>query len=133
MVPHLNVVAIHNTSVSLSTELAPKPLYLHLDVAIYYLFLQLYALFPCNFFTFLRGRYGPTGERRYFQQYIAVSLRYCFVLRDIGLLYSPSSMAVCSCPILSVKINQIVFRDIVPSVPVNCSIFCACRVQHASI
>ena len=51
----------------------PKALYLHLDVAVYYLFLQLYALFPRNFFTFLRGRYGPTGERRDFHQFIAVS------------------------------------------------------------
>jgi hypothetical protein len=54
-------------------RLAPRPLYLHLDVAVYYLFLQLYALFPCNFFTFLRGRYGPLGERSDFRQYIAVS------------------------------------------------------------
>ena len=65
--------------------LTPKPLYLHLDVAVYYLFLQLYALFPCNFFTFLRGRYGPMGERGDFRQYIAVSLNRIAALNEIVL------------------------------------------------
>ena len=63
--------------------LTPKPLYLHLDVAVYYLFLQLYALFPCNFFTFLRGRYGPTGERSDFRQYISVSLNRTATINEM--------------------------------------------------
>ena len=55
-------------------DLTPPELYLHLDVAVYYFFLQLYALFPCGLTTYLRGRYGPTGEVNEFQEYIAVSL-----------------------------------------------------------
>ena len=43
-------------------------------MAVYYFFLQLYALFPCALTTYLRGRYGPTGEVNEFQEYIAVSL-----------------------------------------------------------
>ena len=58
--------------------LTPPELYLHLDVAVYYFFLQLYALFPCAFTTYLRGRYGPTGEVNEFQEYIAVSLADLF-------------------------------------------------------
>jgi len=70
----------------LPAGLIPHELYLHLDVAVYYFFLQLYALFPCNLSTYLRGRYGPTGEVYEFQEYIAVS----------HLVVHPSSkMAVC--------------------------------------
>lgn len=63
----------------LSTGLTPKELFLNLDVAVYYFFLQLYSMFPVSLFGYLRGRYGPTGEVEEFQEYIVVSCGCCHV------------------------------------------------------
>lgn len=44
----------------------------------YYLFLQLYALYPCSFLQYLKGRFGPTGEVQIYQECIAVSGYSCY-------------------------------------------------------
>ena len=48
-------------------------LLLHLEGGVYHFFLQLYAMFPCNFVNYLKARYGPKGEAAIFKKYIAVS------------------------------------------------------------
>ena len=63
-------------SLSLSLGLTPHELVLHLEVSVYYLFLQLYALFPCNLFAFFKS-YCENSTRTQvnaFQEYIAVSM-----------------------------------------------------------
>lgn len=56
-----------------SAGLTPKELCLNLDVAIYYFFLQLYALFPNNFFQYLRTHYSQPDTLERFNESIAVS------------------------------------------------------------
>lgn len=51
----------------------PQLLLLHLEGAVYHFFLQLYAMFPCNFVNYLKARYGPKGEAAVFRKHIAVS------------------------------------------------------------
>ena len=55
--------------------LTPKELHLHLEVAVYYFFMQLYALFPCNLSQFLRSHYTHSSQEEVvkFQQHIVVS------------------------------------------------------------
>ena len=56
--------------------LTPHELVLHLEVSVYYLFLQLYALFPCNLFSFFKS-YCESSTRTQvdaFQEFIAVSV-----------------------------------------------------------
>ena len=55
--------------------LAPKELHLHLDVAVYYFFMQLYALFPCNLSQFLSAYYAHSSQEEVakFQEHIVVS------------------------------------------------------------
>lgn len=52
---------------------APEIHLLHLDVAVYYYFVQLYTMYPCNFMDYLKARYGPKGEVYIFKRHIAVS------------------------------------------------------------
>ena len=54
--------------------LTPKELHLHLDVAVYYFFMQLYALFPCNLSQFLRAHYAHSSQEEVakMQEYILV-------------------------------------------------------------
>lgn len=51
----------------------PRLLLLHLEGGVYHFFLQLYAMFPCNFVNYLKARYGPKGEAAIFKKHIAVS------------------------------------------------------------
>ena len=55
--------------------LTPKELHLHLEVAVYYFFMQLYALFPCNLSQFLQSHYAHSNQEEVakFQQHIVVS------------------------------------------------------------
>ena len=55
--------------------LTPKELHLHLEVAVYYFFMQLYALFPCNLSQFLQSHYAHSSQEEVakFQQNIVVS------------------------------------------------------------
>ena len=52
---------------------------LHLDVAVYYYFVQLYTMYPCNFMDYLKARYGPKGEVHLFKRHIAVSSKSMLV------------------------------------------------------
>ncbi len=55
--------------------LTPNQLVMHLDVSVYYFFLQLYALFPCNLFSFFKS-YCLNSTRlqvNAFQEFVAVS------------------------------------------------------------
>ena len=54
--------------------LVPEVHLLHLDVAVYYYFVQLYTMYPCNFMDYLKARYGPKGELYIFKRHIAVSI-----------------------------------------------------------
>lgn len=49
----------------------PLEIYLGLDIAVFYLFLQLYALYPCMFINYLKARFGPTGEVDTYNETIA--------------------------------------------------------------
>ncbi|XP_019858430.1 PREDICTED: hamartin-like [Amphimedon queenslandica] len=49
---------------------------LSVRVAVYFLFLQLYSLYPCSFVQYLKGRFGPTGEVHIYQEYIAPLFQY---------------------------------------------------------
>ena len=76
-----SIASIHldhliNLSLVVISGLTPKELCLHLDVAVYYFFLQLYALFPNNLFQYLRHHYGHSaiGEVNKFHESIAVSV-----------------------------------------------------------
>lgn len=51
----------------------PEVHLVHLDVAVYYYFVQLYTMYPCNFMDYLKARYGPKGEVYIFKRHIAVS------------------------------------------------------------
>ena len=51
----------------------PEVHLVHLDVAVYYYFVQLYTMYPCNFMDYLKARYGPNGEVYIFKRHIAVS------------------------------------------------------------
>lgn len=69
-------VKIPSSMLALSSPgLTPQELVLHLDVSVYYFFLQLYALFPCNLFSFFKS-FCETSTRAQvnsFQEFIAVS------------------------------------------------------------
>ena len=66
----------HTHTLTSLAGLTPKELHLHLEVAVYYYFMQLYALFPCNLSQFLRSHYTHSSQEEVakFQQHIVVSM-----------------------------------------------------------
>jgi len=69
---------VHNVLYIVIT--VPEVHLLHLDVAVYYYFVQLYTMYPCNFLDYLKARYGPKGEVHLFKRHIAVSMKSMLVL-----------------------------------------------------
>lgn len=63
------------TSIIFITGKIAEEVLLSVKVAVYFLFLQLYSLYPCSFVQYLKGRFGPTGEVHIYQEHIAVSKR----------------------------------------------------------
>ena len=59
------------------SENVPTQLYPHLDVAVYYFFIQLYSLFPNNFVHSLQQKVQSQQHLHNFQEYIAVSSLQC--------------------------------------------------------
>ena len=55
------------------TENVPSQLYPHLDAAVYYLFIQLYSLFPINLVHSLQQKVQVPIHLHNFQEHIAVS------------------------------------------------------------
>jgi hypothetical protein len=51
----------------------PREIFLGIKAAIFFLFLQLYALYPCSLVSYLKGRFGPTGEIQVYLEHISVS------------------------------------------------------------
>lgn len=72
------VMCVWHSIVSLIVKL-PRELFLGLDMAVFYFFLQLYALYPCKFLQYLKARFGPTGEVEMYTEHIAVSGRHVIV------------------------------------------------------
>ena len=71
--PSLSLISL--TSIIFITGKIAEEVLLSVKVAIYFLFLQLYSLYPCSFVQYLKGRFGPTGEVHIYQEHIAVSKR----------------------------------------------------------
>ena len=59
----------------LHSGLTPHELVLHLDVSVYYFFLQLYALFPLNLFSFFKSycQNSTRAQVNAFQEFVTVS------------------------------------------------------------
>ena len=71
--PFLSLISL--TSIIFITGKMAEEVLLSVKVAVYFLFLQLYSLYPCSFVQYLKGRFGPTGEVHIYQEHIAVSKR----------------------------------------------------------
>ena len=71
--PLLSLISL--TSIIFITGKIAEEVLLSVKVAVYFLFLQLYSLYPCSFVQYLKGRFGPTGEVHIYQEHIAVSKR----------------------------------------------------------
>ena len=73
----------------------PQLLLLHLEGGVYHFFLQLYAMFPCNFVNYLKARYGPKGEAAVFRKHIAVSVLFNTDRCHLSLVAKTSEYGVC--------------------------------------
>ena len=73
--PSLSLSHFSLTSIIFITGKIAEEVLLSVKVAVYFLFLQLYSLYPCSFVQYLKGRFGPTGEVHIYQEHIAVSKR----------------------------------------------------------
>ena len=80
------------------TESVPSQLHTHMDVAVYYLFIQLYSLFPINLVHSLKQKAQLPQHRQNFQEYIAVSFSTHHTLYPFPTPSIPSSLTTPSLP-----------------------------------
>jgi len=68
-----------------TTHNIPREHLLHLQVGLYSLFHRLYAMFPCNFLSYLRHNFSTQDKRTVFLHTIMVRLNYYY--SDICLIF----------------------------------------------